>query len=805
MMRKLRLALGAFIGAVFISGAALAQSFDGEIGAGRVLGNPSASQATATDASLTAMFDRAFCGTNNSAIARIAGSWVCQAPLGAAVGGTGQASYAVGDMLYASGATTLSKLAAGTSGYALIANGAGVASTYQGFLQAGTGAVTRTWQDKARDAVNVKDFGAACDNVADDTAEIQAALNTGRAILVPDGICLVTGLTMSAGNTQIIGESQFGAQLKSTSTSTPVITVAAGLNVGIFNLTVSHSGTPISGGDGIKFSGHTAVSTIENVYSQNNYVGFNLGPTNFSVIKDSYVTASISHGVLMSPTAATTTFQWQIDGLLTENNGGDNMRVTSVGGPVTNTSLGNWDRFNSFSGSGVGLRILCETTKPCFGLRLSNSFFGGEPLGSILLDTYGSDHNIWNTFVEQSPSHGINISANNTSVFISNTTSKQNTGNGLITSAALTSISGGQFSDNTAVGIEVGAAGRLAVDGVSVRTNNAGILIGAFAVNGTVTGSDVTNNSTAFTNSSTGCIDRRGNKGVTDAFCGSTSGSTVLQASATASGTLTLPAATDTLVGKATTDTLTNKTLTNPTIAGGSITSLTTFGLASGGVGNLLFASTENLTANRTLTVTINDAARTFNMGGNLTTAGAASLPSIAQGDIWYGSASGVISALAKDANATRYVSNTGGSNNPAWAQVNLANGVTGTLPVANGGTADTGTAWTTYTPTLTCGVGSATSTNTGRYKQLGKTMFIELRVQVTAVGTCTTSATLNLPTGTAAADFALHGWDYGLTGVTQNALLLSGGTTFALKDHTSGFPIATNAVLVYSGVIEIQ
>lgn len=42
---------------------------------------------------------------------------------------------------------------------------------------------------------------------------------------------------------------------------------------------------------------------------------------------------------------------------------------------------------------------------------------------------------------------------------------------------------------------------------------------------------------------------------------GSSSGTTTIQAQATASGTLTLPAATDTLVGKATTDTLTNKTL----------------------------------------------------------------------------------------------------------------------------------------------------------------------------------------------------------------------------------------------------
>jgi hypothetical protein len=52
------------------------------------------------------------------------------------------------------------------------------------------------------------------------------------------------------------------------------------------------------------------------------------------------------------------------------------------------------------------------------------------------------------------------------------------------------------------------------------------------------------------------------------AFSGSTSGTTTVQATAIAgTNTLTLPAVSnDTLVGKATTDTLTNKTLTSPTI-----------------------------------------------------------------------------------------------------------------------------------------------------------------------------------------------------------------------------------------------
>jgi hypothetical protein len=80
-----------------------------------------------------------------------------------------------------------------------------------------------------------------------------------------------------------------------------------------------------------------------------------------------------------------------------------------------------------------------------------------------------------------------------------------------------------------------------------------------------------------------------------------------------------------------------------------------------------------------------------------------------AQGDLLIATAASTPARLPKDTNATRYLSNTGTDNNPAWAQVNVANGVTGTLAVGSGGTGAT---------TLTANgvlVGNGTSQRSGR------------------------------------------------------------------------------------------
>lgn len=79
-----------------------------------------------------------------------------------------------------------------------------------GFLQSGTGATTRTIQDKLRDTVSVKDFGAVGDGTTNDTAAVQAAAdyawNNGKILLIPAGTYKAKLVLPPAGTTEPRGD-----------------------------------------------------------------------------------------------------------------------------------------------------------------------------------------------------------------------------------------------------------------------------------------------------------------------------------------------------------------------------------------------------------------------------------------------------------------------------------------------------------------------------------------------------------------------------------------------------------------------
>jgi hypothetical protein len=93
------------------------------------------------------------------------------------------------------------------------------------FLQAGTSAVLRTAQAKMRDEVSVLDFGAVGNGVTDDTAAIQAALNTGKDVYFPGAqagvVYMFTNLVIPS-RTRIYGDGMRQTILRQISGTTGV-------------------------------------------------------------------------------------------------------------------------------------------------------------------------------------------------------------------------------------------------------------------------------------------------------------------------------------------------------------------------------------------------------------------------------------------------------------------------------------------------------------------------------------------------------------------------------------------------------
>jgi hypothetical protein len=140
------------------------------------------------------------------------------------------------------------------------------------FLATGT-TTPRNLVTRTADVVNVKDFGAVGDGVADDTAAIQAALNfvgiDGGTLMLNNGTYLVTGLTIPA-NVTFFGQS-WNAVIKSQiAGSTDFIVIDSASNVTIEGIAFDMNQNPGLDGNGavcIKLSSTTSATnstTIKN-------------------------------------------------------------------------------------------------------------------------------------------------------------------------------------------------------------------------------------------------------------------------------------------------------------------------------------------------------------------------------------------------------------------------------------------------------------------------------------------------------------------------------------------------------------
>ena len=111
-------------------------------------------------------------------------------------------------------------------------------------------------------------------------------------------------------------------------------------------------------------------------------------------------------------------------------------------------------------------------------------------------------------------------------------------------------------------------------------------------------------------------------------------------------------------------------------------------------------------------------------------------------------------------------------------------------------------TAWTTYTPTPSCGTGTFTSASaTGRYKQIGKTVFVQAALTVTTNGTCAGNMRMSLPLTSNGNAYALSMFD-NISASTGSAVASTDATTIRMFTVAGAYPTGFNPIV--TGVYEI-
>jgi hypothetical protein len=183
---------------------------------------------------------------------------------------------------------------AGTTGQTYVVGSLFTAATDGASSGNGAAAVARTLQNRFADVVNVKDFGAVGDGVANDTAAIQAALNTGRNIYFPAGTYMHTGGIVQASQGQhIFGD---GIQLLPQPTypigNATILKKISGTsfgwelashNGGIHDISFDNNGLA---GNALKVTGHYLV--VENICMAN------VGGTDYAMLLESVNTSYFS-------------------------------------------------------------------------------------------------------------------------------------------------------------------------------------------------------------------------------------------------------------------------------------------------------------------------------------------------------------------------------------------------------------------------------------------------------------------------------------------------------------------------------
>lgn len=179
---------------------------------------------------------------------------------------------------------------------------------------------------------NVLRYGADPTGSVDSTTAIQGALNLNLnggcayQVIIPPGIFLTSGLTVSLANTYILGSTPSQNSLsactilKGTGANTTVLQVASFVVGGLIKGLYFDRSVVATGGAGLFIMDEVTID-IENCKAVNQFYGFLLGATNFARIYNCQAELNYSIGFFITQLTTTITpLQWVLDTCLSQEN-----------------------------------------------------------------------------------------------------------------------------------------------------------------------------------------------------------------------------------------------------------------------------------------------------------------------------------------------------------------------------------------------------------------------------------------------------------------------------------------------------
>jgi hypothetical protein len=282
-------------------------------------------------------------------------------------------------------ATTSIPLSELDANFASLENSSGITYT-----PTGTGAVTTNVQDKLRQTVSVKDFGATGDGTTDDTVAIQNAINASTSVYVPSGTYLISSTIAIGSHVKVYadsattGSTAVGVYFIKQSTMTTVgVTIDS--NSILDGVGVTSQSGAVGGGIQVIGVGVSLINVIAaSLGGASSGVGIRIGKdthlnnVNLWKMDNCYANGWSSHGIYVhdDPGYAPNANAGTMINCRATANAGDGIRVDNA---ALNTIISCWSDGNTGNGINIG-----PTAFQCYNNVIVNGDYEANTAGQVV-------------------------------------------------------------------------------------------------------------------------------------------------------------------------------------------------------------------------------------------------------------------------------------------------------------------------------------------------------------------------------------------------------------------------------------